>query len=136
MERDQLRITINHFELKKESEEEENFLKDHQEAPGEVILSDLANVELESSRGEMTEEPQKNSLSTRTKCGSCLLFLVKCLDLLININIIGLNYLNFTIRNIWNVHFSIIELKIIFEFNVKQSNVYQVFLAIRWKTIG
>jgi len=89
-ERDQLRITINHFELKKESEEEENFLKDHQETPGEVFLT----------RGGMTEEPQKISSSTRTKCGSCLLFLVKCLDLLININIIGLNYLNFTIRNI------------------------------------
>ena len=100
-DRDQFRITINHFELKKESKENDNFLK-------EEMLSDMTKLpdecltDLESSRGEITEEPQ------RTGCGSCLLFLVKCLDLLINISIIGLNYLNFTIRNIWNVQFAVI----------------------------
>ena len=103
---DRCRITINHFELKKESEEDENFLNAHYEAPGEVMVSDLSDlrdeclVDLDNSRGEITEEPKKISSSTRTRCSSCLLFFVKCLDLLININIIGLNYLNFTIRNI------------------------------------
>ena len=98
---DRCRITINHFELKKESEEDENFLN-----AGEVMVSDLSDlcdeclVDLDNSRGEIAEEPKKISSSTRTRCSSCLLFFVKCLDLLININIIGLNYLNFTIRNI------------------------------------
>ena len=93
----------NCFELNNKSEEDENFLNDH-EALGEVMVSDLSDLGderlIENSWGEMTEEPEKISSSTRRRCGSCLLFSVKCLDLLININIIGLNYLNFTIRNI------------------------------------
>ena len=105
-DRDQCTIKINHFELKKQSEEDENLLNAHYEAPGEVMVSHLSDlreeclVSLENSRGEMTEEPEKISSSSRTRCSSCVLILVKCLDLLININIIGFNYLNFTIRNI------------------------------------
>ena len=93
-DRGQCNITINHFELKKESEEDEVIVS------GLSDLGDECLVELENSRGEMSEEAEKNSSSRRRRCSSCLLFLVKCLDLLINVNIIGLNYLNFTIRNI------------------------------------
>ena len=105
-DRDRWRITMNHFELKKQSGGDENFRNDLDEAPDEVTVSHLSSlndeclVELENSRVKSREEPEKNSSSERTRCGSCLLFLVKCLDLLININIIGLNFLNFKIRNI------------------------------------
>ena len=92
-DRGQGNITINHFELKKESEDEVM-------VSGLSDLGDECLVQLENSRGEMSEEAEKNSSSRRRRCSSCLLFLVKCLDLLINVNIIGLNYLNFTIRNI------------------------------------
>ena len=97
---------MNHFELKKQSDGDENFRNDLDEARDEVTVSDLSGlddeclVELENSRVKSREEPEKNSSSERTCCGSCLLFFVKCLDLLININIIGLNFLNFKIRNI------------------------------------
>ena len=92
-DRGQCNITINHFELKKESEDEVM-------VSGLSDLGDECLVQLENSRGEMSEEAEKNSSSRRRRCSSGLLFLVKCLDLLINVNIIGLNYLNFTIRNI------------------------------------
>ena len=105
-DRDRWRITMNHFELKKQSDGDENFRNDLEEARDEMTVSHLSGlddeclVELENSRVKSREEPEKNSSSERTRCGSCLLFFVKCLDLLININIIGLNFLNFKIRNI------------------------------------
>ena len=101
-DRDQGKITINHFQLKKEFEEDDHFINDHCEAQCEVLVSQLSDlaaeclVDPENSGGETREEPEK----MRPRCGSCLLFSVKCLDLLINIHIIGLNYLNFAIRNI------------------------------------
>ena len=77
------------------AEQEENFL--NQNALGD--LADECRVGRTTNSGGKIAQKQPTISSTgKPRCVCCLLVLVKCLDLFINVSIIGLNSLNFQIR--------------------------------------
>lgn len=94
---DLCRFTKEKCESKDPSEQEENFLNEN---VGSCVVPAVeeCGVGQTNSRAKIAQNQPRVSSSEKPRSVYCLLLPVKCLDLLINICIIGLNSLNFHIR--------------------------------------
>ena len=125
---------------KENSSQEENFLNENADGDvGSCVVLEC-HVGHTNSRAKIAQKQPRIYSTEKPGSVCCLLLLVKCLDLLINICIIGLNSLDFQIRK--HLKWSLLDREAIILIFIqlliihKVSNVHKMTKAIHLKTAG